>query len=217
MSGNLCSWRDANRFFGECAVFSGDDEIEQYRTLDLAHRLESPLEYVMLCAILAAKKRAKVTDKHGLMHNRQVIRIRPAHPVGRYRADFLVTAENHGVTPAFAPVVVECDGFNYHDRTREQARYDRERDRYMLHRGLLVMRFTGEEITEAPFSCAAEVLSLAHGNVIHYDRDDPQDGEWPVFRRSCAEGDDDGPPPLRLFRLQKNIPEEAVPLLEAAR
>jgi len=87
-------------------------------------------------------------------------------PVGKYRADFALRRASRrysiekndfdGViqTPI---VVVECDGHDYHERTKEQAAHDRERDRFMQTSGIVVLRFTGSEIWRDPASCARQV------------------------------------------------------------
>lgn len=46
-------------------------------------------------------------------------------------------------------IVVECDGFAYHSGRREY-REDRRRDRALVERGYLVLRFTWEEIMADP-------------------------------------------------------------------
>jgi very-short-patch-repair endonuclease len=75
--------------------------------------------------------------------------------VDRYRADFVLTA--FGVKPR--TVVVECDGHDYHERTKEQAQRDRSRDRAMQRLGLQVLRFTGSEIHRDPMRCAHEAMA----------------------------------------------------------
>ena len=72
------------------------------------------------------------------------------HPVGPYFADFAFPATR---------VVVECDGHEFHERTKEQAAHDRQRDRYMQCEGWLVLRFTGSEIHKNAFACAEQVLA----------------------------------------------------------
>ena len=53
-------------------------------------------------------------------------------------------------------VVVECDGFAYHSGRREY-REDRRRDRELVARGFVVLRFTWEEIISDPGRVAREV------------------------------------------------------------
>jgi len=57
-------------------------------------------------------------------------------------------------------VVVECDGHEFHERTKEQAARDRSRDRSSQTKGHKVMRFTGSEIWADAFACAEEALHL---------------------------------------------------------
>lgn len=83
--------------------------------------------------------------------------------IGNYRVDFLA-----GWNPLYErkPIVVECDGHNFHERTKEQAARDRARDRELQSSGYKVFRFTGAEIHKDAFVCATEVLEellkLAH-------------------------------------------------------
>lgn len=55
-------------------------------------------------------------------------------------------------------LVVECDGHEFHERTKDQAKRDRSRDRTMMLGGLDVFRFTGSEIWADPCACAGQVL-----------------------------------------------------------
>lgn len=78
--------------------------------------------------------------------------------IGEYRADILI----HDVSlplelgePRW--MIVECDGHEYHERTKEQARRDKKRDRYFTAQGYKVLRFTGSEIWADPDECAGEI------------------------------------------------------------
>jgi hypothetical protein len=55
---------------------------------------------------------------------------------------------------------IECDGHDFHERTKEQAAKDRSKDRVLKVRGLDIIRFTGSEITRDPGRCAAEVDNI---------------------------------------------------------
>ena len=48
--------------------------------------------------------------------------------------------------PDEARLVVECDGFDFHERTKEQASRDRRRDRALQRAGFKVYRYTGSDI-----------------------------------------------------------------------
>ena len=71
----------------------------------------------------------------------------------QYRADFFVTKPGCG-----SGFVVECDGHAFHEKTKEQAARDKQRDRWFLSRGFPTMRFTGSELFNQVGRCADEVL-----------------------------------------------------------
>lgn len=79
----------------------------------------------------------------------------PQVSIGQYRADFVLEYRAQGQVVS-SLVVVECDGHDFHERTKEQARRDRERDRWMAERGLKLFRFTGQELYEDAAACAAQ-------------------------------------------------------------
>ena len=92
----------------------------------------------------------------------------PQLSVGPYRTDFLVVWQP-GVLDASPSgrrtMVVECDGHDYHERTKNQASTDKARDRYMQAHGHLAFRFSGADIWRDPFECAAEVRIALRGAV----------------------------------------------------
>lgn len=69
-------------------------------------------------------------------------------PFERYRTDFMLWMSFDG-EPAHV-MCIECDGHDYHERTKKQAAHDRNRDREMTAAGIEVMRFTGSELYSAP-------------------------------------------------------------------
>ncbi len=60
----------------------------------------------------------------------------------------------HGKPAAF----IECDGHQFHERSKEQAERDRSRDREIQTAGIVALRFTGREIWRDPFSCVNEII-----------------------------------------------------------
>ena len=55
-------------------------------------------------------------------------------------------------------MVVECDGHDFHDQSKEQARKDRGRDRMLQSLGSPVYRYTGSEIWADVFKCAYQAV-----------------------------------------------------------
>ena len=77
-------------------------------------------------------------------------------PIDRYRADFVVGLRH---CPNAAKIVVECDGHDFHERTKDQADRDKARDRLMQSLGYIVFRFTGTELYRDALKCADEVIN----------------------------------------------------------
>lgn len=80
--------------------------------------------------------------------------ITPQARVGKYKADFLVWFQ---CRRSVGGIAVECDGHAFHEKTKEQASRDKERDRFFLKSGYPVMRFSGSDIYKDPVACADEV------------------------------------------------------------
>jgi Uncharacterized protein conserved in bacteria len=57
-------------------------------------------------------------------------------------------------------VIVECDSQQFHERTEEERRYEKQRDRFLTVEGYKVFHFTGAEIVRNPWSVAAEILEF---------------------------------------------------------
>jgi very-short-patch-repair endonuclease len=74
--------------------------------------------------------------------------------IKNYRVDFLAVVHYRDRTRYIS---IECDGHDYHERTKEQARRDRQRDRDLKQHGIEVIRFTGSEIHRDPLTCAEEL------------------------------------------------------------
>jgi len=77
-----------------------------------------------------------------------------------YRVDFEVyVCDPRDSNCALGPrMVIECDGHEFHEKTKEQAARDKRRDRHLQMAGYTVFRFTGSEIWENATGCAAQAL-----------------------------------------------------------
>lgn len=99
----------------------------------------------------------------------------PQYPIENYTADFVLgradyackfvddPSEEHGFRfegeflTKLPLIVVECDGHDFHERTKDQAQHDKARDRVFTAAGYRTLRFTGSEIHRNPIKCAVEV------------------------------------------------------------
>lgn len=76
--------------------------------------------------------------------------------IGSYRVDFVFAKARHFDRPS-KWIVIECDGHEFHDRTKEQAARDKSRDRYLSAEAGKVLRFTGSEIFRDIAACWRDV------------------------------------------------------------
>jgi very-short-patch-repair endonuclease len=142
-----------------------------------SEQVESPIERLLLAEIIAAMiGRTSVTGLSVLgrdyVHGEERfftghgIICYPQGQVGKYRADFVFDV----LLPFNERTiyVVECDGHDFHDRTKEQAQSDRQRDRFMLARGIKVLRYTGAEIyrdAETVWREIVDIITDGHGGL----------------------------------------------------
>lgn len=84
----------------------------------------------------------------------------PQLEVGPYRADIVLFDLKRSTSEMQYALVIECDGHDFHERTKEQAAYDRSRDRDMQLAGYEVIRFTGHEINRDAYACADHAIAF---------------------------------------------------------
>lgn len=121
----------------------------------LLGKTESPIESIFLEVFCPAalEHGYEVAKESAAPHS--VIIIKTQYWIDRYRADFLI---RYRFYDEIYEAVVECDGHQFHEKTKAQALRDRRRDRHLQQAGFEVFRFTGSEINGSPRLCAAEVL-----------------------------------------------------------
>ena len=105
---------------------------------------------------------------------RLTLELRPQAQIGEHRVDFLLSFFGTDLAPATnqqttgggewqevrvdQKMIVECDGHDFHERTKEQAQRDKERDRTLQSLGFRVFRYTGSELYADVFKCAAAIV-----------------------------------------------------------
>lgn len=83
------------------------------------------------------------------------LEIVPQYEIGKYKVDFLVC---HYKTDTY--IVIECDGHNFHEKTKKQAAHDKTRDRFITKQGYTILRYTGSQICENPQEISDDVHSI---------------------------------------------------------
>lgn len=76
----------------------------------------------------------------------------------KYRVDFLIPViYKNQENKCF---VIECDGYEFHQRTKEQVERDNIRTRDLQKAGYEIIRFSGTEIWHRPYKCAQDILNI---------------------------------------------------------
>ena len=75
----------------------------------------------------------------------------------KYRADFYLTHEFQ--IPEQKGLIIECDGHEFHEKTKEQVAYNNERDMELKKMGYDVLHFNGRQIYIDPIKCANDVYN----------------------------------------------------------
>lgn len=143
---------------------------------------ESPIENAMLVALLLAGGESceqvflRLDNRHYgyLTQGLDSLTIEPQARLGEVRVDFLLRYRSYG--PWFPGevtvpggkrmpgvqknLIVECDGHDFHERTKAQASNDRRRDRFLQQLGYPVYRYTGSDIWKDVFRCAGEAVGF---------------------------------------------------------
>lgn len=150
--------RPRQRHFGEqtdALLRWGESQIEWLMGAAILAEFEQPgspsLQVIVECR---SCHRIHFSYEHPLQIGAQV----PLSGRNRYRADYAIVKIKENI---IEKLVVECDGHDYHERTKEQAARDRRRDRWCQQNNISVMRFTGSEIWADPTACALEVFNFA--------------------------------------------------------
>ena len=89
-----------------------------------------------------------------------IVSVYPQVSVAKFRVDFMChmrieIPRSSKLKHQF--LAVECDGHEFHERTKAQAARDRARDRALLLRGVPSMRFTGAEIWADAYACVTQI------------------------------------------------------------
>lgn len=74
-----------------------------------------------------------------------------------YRIDFILVSTLYDKVNF---LFIECDGHDFHERTKEQAARDKARDRFFTSQGFHSIRFTGSEIFRDPEKVVGEAIQI---------------------------------------------------------
>jgi REase_MTES_1575 len=86
--------------------------------------------------------------------------------VGKYKLDlaFVGCNDDDVVREMFGSkdikIAIELDGHDFHERTKEQAQHDKERDRWLLEAGWFTVRYTGSEVYRDADACVDNLFDI---------------------------------------------------------
>lgn len=109
---------------------------------------ESPIEQIFLIELLENTRNYSFNKKIKELKY-DFLDLRVQEEIGKYRVDFSLYLNELGKTPRKKTVkhfVIELDGHDFHEKTKEQVQRDKEKDRFLISEGYTVIRFTGSEI-----------------------------------------------------------------------
>lgn len=87
------------------------------------------------------------------------------HKIQSFYVDMFVTCFSVDDSAKKSSVVIECDGHEFHEKTKEQVERDKRRERAIVSQGFQLLRFAGSEIYRNPDVCAKEVREFLLGNL----------------------------------------------------
>lgn len=84
-----------------------------------------------------------------------------------YYADFMFKADDYVNGTLFGDklkkidykLIIECDGHEFHEKTKEQVKHDNEREYDLKMAGYEILRFSGSQIYNEPLKCARDTYN----------------------------------------------------------
>ena len=76
----------------------------------------------------------------------------------KYRLDFLYEEDYMDLTDNPLLLAIECDGHDFHEKTKEQVEKRNKRDMDLKLAGYDILHYSGSQIYKNPIKCAMEIL-----------------------------------------------------------
>ena len=113
--------------------------------------IESPIEQIFITAF---ELYIKLTDKEFVMlFSQKPIKVGKKNYVVDFyfEKDLYVNRFNTN-----KKIIIECDGHEFHQKTKQQVKSDNEREYALKMAGYEMIRFSGSQIYNEPFKCAED-------------------------------------------------------------
>lgn len=120
------------------------------QVIDFPTECESPIEQILWYALRLMALRLNNFD---IRFDSQVgVKVKEHH----YRLDLFFEEDTESDDPVM--VAVECDGHDFHEKTKEQVEKRNVRDMELKKAGVDVLHYSGSQIYNNPYSCAKEII-----------------------------------------------------------
>lgn len=96
-------------------------------------------------------------SQHFGFHNMYV---HPQKKIGKYIVDFEVVYQPIEDQEPRKKIIVECDGHEFHEKTKEQVTRDKERDRFLTKQGYIILRYSGSELVRDRLKLYGDIEEL---------------------------------------------------------
>lgn len=124
---------------------------------------ESPIEQLMALELYELERRFSYN-----FFNLEIIEISQQEKIScgssNYRVDFLIVIilRKHNNVRKLLNIVIECDGHDFHEKTKEQVVRDNKRTRDLEINGYNVLHFSGSEIFNNARKCRNDIISYIY-------------------------------------------------------
>lgn len=120
------------------------------RVIDFPTECESPIEQILWYAL---RLMALKLNRLDIIFDSQVgVEVNGHH----YRLDLFFEEDTESNDPVM--VAVECDGHDFHEKTKEQVEKRNVRDMELKKAGVDVLHYSGSQIYNKPYNCAKEII-----------------------------------------------------------
>jgi very-short-patch-repair endonuclease len=165
---DICSELDEHlKYWFENAFLLTESPIERRMLLAL---LKHSFNQLTQCRVVHPSAGPIGVVAYPIDYHDEELLIRPQESIGKYRVDFLLTWRSKEILPRSddkfdfvnteIKVIVECDGHEFHEKTKEQASRDKKRDRDLQTMGYYVFRYSGSDIYRKSDEYAQEVITF---------------------------------------------------------
>ena len=138
---------------GLTSIIENTNNWEKRREREYKNDNLTPIEEIMQLILLSIN--GNISEIYDGERCKPFLLFYPQRKIGKYRVDFLCY-----FMPDKQKYIIECDGHDFHEKTKEQVKYDKQRERFFVSNGYKVLRYSGSEIFNDFFKIEEELTSF---------------------------------------------------------